>query len=351
MEKQLQDLKMEIMQDRLDSLECRLKELANSLTQLSAKQLSKQFISCMEAIRNLASDCLIENTDRYLDCFDRTEFFQYARGSRRAMRFDLDGDNIIERTYLEAGHHRQMIEEERRDRFMSLKAGVPPAKFCFPPNNAHELFPPPPYGSEGRGLQYRGSPHPMAAAMPGAEHSYGSGASFESIPSELSGDEESKEEHFEAWAQQQREEYGKYLQLPVTPHVISAVLSHYEDAQVGRWPLPLGLKLYRLFPAEGQTGRWDYETVVHEPSGNPNSSFNEGDIQILTTTRERLKDENWDSGSVLKRRVPTPHPLLPDCMALVERLTPEELSEFGLLVAWCYCGTKAWMDRYGHLVP
>lgn len=42
MEKQLQGVKIEIMQDRLDSLESRFEELVNSFAQLTTKQLSKE---------------------------------------------------------------------------------------------------------------------------------------------------------------------------------------------------------------------------------------------------------------------------------------------------------------------
>lgn len=150
------------------------------------------------------------------------------------MQFKVDENNTIQRIYREAGHHRQMTEEERHDRFLSLKAGVPPAKFCFPPYDAHELFvdlainlgnftireleyhdqpyvpddaamsqPPPPYESQGRGLHHRGNSHPMAAQMPRVEDSFGSGASFESIATDMSGDEESKEVYFKRWSQLQ----------------------------------------------------------------------------------------------------------------------------------------------------
>ncbi|KAG5801838.1 hypothetical protein H9Q74_009045 [Fusarium xylarioides] len=331
MDKQLQEIKMENMQDRLDSLELRFKELANNFPHLSAKQLSKQCISCMEDIRSLASDCLIANTDRYLHDYDRADFIKYARDHRQSMRFDVDANNMIRCNRLEAGHHRQMKEEERGDHFISLKAGVPPAKFCFPPYNPNELFvdlaanlesltsreleyhrqpyvpdaavtsqPPPPYESQDRGLQYRASPHPTASAMPPVESSFGSGTSFVSIATEMSGDEESKEEYFKAWAQRQA-----------------------------------------------------YKSVIPDldPEGDPTSSFDEGDIEVLTTTRDRLRDKNWDSGPVLEMEVPAPHPLLPDWMDEVQSLVTEDISEFGLVVAWRYYGTGAWMDRYGHLVP
>ncbi|SCV39944.1 uncharacterized protein FFB14_07346 [Fusarium fujikuroi] len=384
MEKQLQGMKIEIMQDRLDSLESRFEELANSFAHVSAKQLSKQCISCMEAIRNLASDVLMATTDRYLASFGRTLFFQYAQESRQAMRFNVDENNIIKWKYLEAGHHRQMTEKERHDRFMSLKAGVPLAKFCFPPYDAHELFvelainlesfatremeyhgqpyvpdpvaasqPPPPYESQGRGLHQRGNSHPIAAEMPRVEDSFGSGTSFESIATDISGDKESKEEYFKAWAKIQLAAYDKYLQLPVTPHVISDVLSHYENAQVSRWALPLGLQLYRLFSVEGRPGCVAYKSAIPDPDpeGDQTSSFTEGDIETLTTTLDRLRDDNWDSGAVLEMDVPALHPLLPDCMLAMERLKPQELGEFGIIVAWRYYGTEPWMDRYGHLIP
>ncbi|RKL32605.1 hypothetical protein BFJ72_g10548 [Fusarium proliferatum] len=344
MEKKLREIKMEIMQDRLDSLEFRLEELANSFAQLNTKQLSKECINCMQTIRNLASDILIANTDQYLAYFNRAEFIEYAQESRQAMQFKVDENNTIQRIYREAGHHRQMTEEERHDRFLSLKTGVPPAKICFPPYDAHALFvnlainlenltireleyhdqpyvpddaaisqPPPPYESQGRGLHHRGNSHPMAAEMPRVEDSFGSGASFESIATDMSGDEESKEVYFKAWTQIQLAAYDKYLQLPVTPHVISDV---YPD-----------------------------------PEGDQTSSFKEGDIEILTTTRDRLRDDNWDSGAVLEMEVPAPDPLLPDCMLAMGRLKPQELGDFGIIVAWRYYGTEPWMDRYGHLIP
>ncbi|KAF5989520.1 hypothetical protein FBULB1_806 [Fusarium bulbicola] len=335
MEKQLQEIKLEIMQDRLDSLELRLEELANDFAHLSAKQLSKQCISCTEAIRSLASDCLIENAHRYLHRFNRNEFIQLVQENRQTMRFDVDANNTIKCNYLEAGHHRQMTEEERHDRFLSLKAGVPPAKFCIPPYNAHELFvelaanlesfaireleyhgqpyvpdptatnqPPPPYESQGRGLQYQGSSQPVAAAMPFVESSFASGASFESIATEMSGDENSKEYQFKT-----------------------------------------------LIPVVGQRGRCSYKPVIPDPEGDPSPLFKQGDVEVLTTTRERLRYEYWDSGPVLEMEAPAPHPLLPDWIDEIQIPDSEDMSKFGLVVAWRYHGTEAWMNRYGHLVP
>ncbi|KAF5581573.1 hypothetical protein FPCIR_10086 [Fusarium pseudocircinatum] len=384
MEKQLREIKMDNMQDRLDSLELRFEELANNLAHLSAKQLSKQCISCMEDIRSFATDCLIENTDRYLTCFDRKEFIKYARDTRRLMSFDVDTENMIEcNSSIDAGHHRQMTEEERGDRFISLKASVPPAKLCVPPYNAHELFvklagnfrdfaireleyhgqpyvphpnansqPPPPYESQGRGLQNQGSSQPVAAAIPSVGSSFAGGASFVSIATEMSGDEESKEQHFKAWAERQAQEYEKHLQLPVAPHVIADALHHNLNAQYNRSALPLGLQLYRLCPVEGGSGYWPKEAVIPDlaPGRDPNSGFADGDIEVLTTTRGRLRDVNWASGPVLAKEVPTPHPLLPEWMGAIQKHANEELKEFGLVVAWRYHGTEAWMDRYGHLV-
>ncbi|KAF5574347.1 hypothetical protein FPANT_11813 [Fusarium pseudoanthophilum] len=384
MKKQLQELKMESMQDRLDSLELRFEGLAGDFTHLSAYQLSKQCISCMEDIRSLAADCLIENTDRYFACFDRKEFIKYARDTRRSMSFDVDANDLIRCNSIDAGHHRQMTEEERGDRFISLKASVPPAKFCIPPYDAHELFvelagnlrdfaireleyhdhpyvphsnansqPPPPYESQGRGLQYQGNSQPVVAAMPSVESSFASGASFVSIATEMSGDEESNEHHFKAWAEKQLKEHEKHLQRPVTPHVIADALHHYQNAQYDRSALPLGLQLYRLCPIEGGSGYWPKEAVIPDlaTGRDSDSGFADGDIEVLTTTSGRLRDVNWDLGPVLAKDVPAPHPLLPEWMGAVQRHANEELKEFGLVVAWRYHGSEAWMDRYGHLIP
>ncbi|KAF5535418.1 hypothetical protein FNAPI_12061 [Fusarium napiforme] len=300
------------------------------------------------------------------------------------MSLDIDANDMIRCSSIDAGHHRQMTEEERSDRFMSLKASVPPAKFCIPPHDAHELFVeladnlrdfaiqeleyheqpyvpgpsansqlPPPYESQGRGLQYQGSSQPIAAAMPSVESSFGSGASFVSIATEMSGDEESKEQQFKAWAKTQDTEHEKHLQRPVTPHVIADALHHIHTAQYKRSALPLGLQLYRLCPVEGGSGYWPEEAVIPDlaTGRDSDSGFADGDIEVLTTTRDRLRDVNWASGPVLVKDVPAPHPLLPDWMGAIKKHANEEHKEFGLVVAWRYHGSEAWMDRYGHLVP
>ncbi|KAF5686360.1 hypothetical protein FCIRC_2916 [Fusarium circinatum] len=384
MEEQLQKIKMEVMQDRLDSLELRFEDLANNFAHLSTKQFSKQCISCMEAIRSLASDCLIANADDFLLSMSRAEFIEYVRDYQRSMRFDVDGSNIIKRCELETGHHRQLAEEERHDRFMSLKAGVPPAKFCFSPYNPQDLFvelaiylenlaikeleyhgqpyvpnvaipnqPPPPYESQRRRFQFRGSLHRVAAAMASVKDSFGSGSSFQSVATELSEDENYKQEHFREWAQGQLAAHKKYLLLPPTPDVISDVLAHYKKARVRRWALPLGLQLHRLIPVhvEGRPGCYAYQPVIPDAEGDSSSLFKQGDVEILTTTRERLRYEYWDSGPVLEMEAPAPHPLLPDWMDEIHIPDSNDMSEFGLVVAWRYYGTEAWMNRYGHLVP
>ncbi|KAF5559677.1 hypothetical protein FPHYL_6989 [Fusarium phyllophilum] len=193
----------------------------------------------------------------------------------------------------------------------------------------------------------------MAVAVPSVESSFVSGASFVSTATEVPGDEESKEEHFEEWAQAELAAYNEHLELPVAPHVISDALSHYKNAQLHRWALPLGFQLYRLCPLEGGSGYWPKESVIPDlaPGRDPNSGFADGDIEVLTTTRERLRDVSWDLGPVLAKEVPAPHPLLPDWMDKIQKHANEELIEFGVVVAWRYYGTEAWMDRYGHLVP
>ncbi|KAH7232295.1 uncharacterized protein BKA55DRAFT_695714 [Fusarium redolens] len=135
MEKHLQEAKKMIIQDRLDSLELRLEELANNFAHLPTEQLSKHCISCMNDIRSLAYECLIENIDR----FDKSEYDQ-VKETLQSMRFDVNEKNLIECSYHRDDCEPQITLEERRDRFMGLKAGVPPAKLCFLPYNAHELF-------------------------------------------------------------------------------------------------------------------------------------------------------------------------------------------------------------------
>ncbi|KAF5704152.1 hypothetical protein FMUND_12695 [Fusarium mundagurra] len=134
---------------------------------------------------------------------------------------------------------------------------------------------------------------------------------------------------------------------------MSDVLPYYQDVQYGRSALPLGLQLYRLCPVGGGAGYWPQESVIPDVAlgRDPHSAFAKGDIEALTTTRGRLRDVNWASGPVLAKEVPTPHPLLPDWMDKIQDPLAEELSEFGLMVAWRYHGTEAWMDRYSHLVP
>ncbi|KAF4443758.1 hypothetical protein F53441_11361 [Fusarium austroafricanum] len=308
MDKHLQKAKKLIVQDRLDSLKLRLEELGKSFTNLPTDQLSKHSISCMKDIRSLAYECLNENIDR----LDRADNHQR----------DDDPQCTIER---------------RRGAFMGLKFKLPPTRLCLWPYNAHAIFEDLAFHFKNcviGELKYRENNPDSCSKAPAMLITY------RPIFNSVSYEKESKEA-IEFYTSCENDAYQEYLRLPVTCHVASVALSHYADIKFDGLPLPSGLALQRLRRDESTRG-W------HSTPAIPGSdfTFRKGDVEVLTATRLRLREENWTWGRALKKRVPPAHPLLEQLNLNFDCIIPEE---FGVVVAWRHYGNEAWLDRYGHL--
>ncbi|KAF4343963.1 hypothetical protein FBEOM_2070 [Fusarium beomiforme] len=353
MDKPLQNARKLLIQDRLDSLNLRLEELGKDVTNLSTDRFSKQCISCMKDIRSLAYGCLIENIDR----FDRSEYDNRMKETLRVMRFDVNKNNGIELDSHPRVSQPLMAIGERIKGFMALKFALPPAKLCLTPYNAHDIFEELATNLKSLAIEeLKCREYDLIKTSAPRDHDSSSnnqlgpplapGSSFGRPVVDTTPEEEASKKAMELWVEKQNDMYQTFLQLPVTSHIVSVSLSHYEDTKVHKYPLPSGLTLLRLHYDNG-VGEWCYSSVIPGNEENSAFPFKKGDVEVLTATRNKLRQENLIWGMALEKQVPEPHPLLLQLELHFDSIIPEE---FGVVVAWRYYGSKQWMDRYGHLV-
>lgn len=149
--------------------------------------------------------------------------------------------------------------------------------------------------------------------------------------------------HYERWIQKQVADHEQYLRLPVQDDVACVALRTYKDCRVLEFPSPQGMALHAL-SSLGIGEEWRVREVEIS-SGT--SSYGPGTtIEVITMTREQLHDHYH--GAEYKKTVPETHPALSNLGVNFDKETSEE---YGIVIAWRYVGSEAWMDRYGHLVP
>ncbi|KAF5631102.1 uncharacterized protein FTJAE_7968 [Fusarium tjaetaba] len=134
----------------------------------------------------------------------------------------------------------------------------------------------------------------------------------------------------------------KHLRVPVTDDVVSVALRTYKDCRDLDLPAPEGLAIHALSPLD--TGKeWLVQEV--EISSEPDSYPDGTTIEAITLTRDQLRAHYKGAG--FKKEVPATHPTLDN----LDLDFDKEIScEYGIVVAWRFVGSEAWMDRYGHLV-
>ncbi|KAF5556625.1 hypothetical protein FMEXI_1097 [Fusarium mexicanum] len=371
------------MQGRLQSLRLRIIDLANNLDNFTTRQLGIHCGAIMEDIRSLSYDCIVESRDR----LDEFQFYWRMAEIEVLIQFCIDDE--LQKIGRAEKQKPRMTTKKRREMMTDLRFDIPFTEMCFVPFDAYDFF-----MSLGQAfkdlivdeLRDRAQDDAMASLQSMKKEPYikedQSIKEEEWIKVEKSIIEEEfiKEEegvsepprpeihlpgefitndvlkqqfrdltvNFDnssnRWAKQQLDAYQRYLQLPVTDKVASAAVEEYNDCVSMQMPCPPGMSLL-LFT---RSGDWWFPHPV-DPSANRSPSW--GDVpklEVITMTREQLRDDHEFVADAFKKEVPEIEPRLEQLDIDFDKVVA---SQYGFVVAWKYMGGDEWFDRYGHVVP
>ncbi|KAG5767241.1 hypothetical protein H9Q72_004691 [Fusarium xylarioides] len=360
------EVKQRSMQGRLQSLRLRLVDIAKNLDNFTTEQVGIHCGAIMEDIRSMSYDCIVESRDR-LDVFQ----FNWRVGEIEVLiKFCIDE----ELGKIERAENRKpwMTTEKRREMMTDLRFDIPFAEMCFVPFDAYDFF-----MSLGQAfkdlivdeLRHRAQDNSMASLqsikkeqciveeesikeeegvseLPRSEiHLPG-----EFIPNDVlkqmfrdlevtGGDDPSNR-----WAKQQIDAHQRYLRLPVTDKVAAAAVAEYDDCVSMHMPCPPGMSLLLLT----RSGDWWFPHPV-DPSAKKSGSWGDvPNLEVITMTREQLRDDHQFVADAFKREVPEVEPRLVELDVDFDKVVT---SQYGFVVAWKYVGGDEWFDRYGHVVP
>ncbi|KAF5581147.1 hypothetical protein FPCIR_10322 [Fusarium pseudocircinatum] len=365
------EVKERSMRGRLQSLRFRLVDIASNLDNFTTEQLGIHCGAIMEDIRSLYYDCISESRDR-LDKFQ----FNWRVGEIEVLiKFCVDEE--IEKIERAEDRKPRMGREKRREMMADLKFDIPFAEMCFVPFDAYNFF-----MSLGQAfkdlvideLRHRAQDDAVTDLRYIKEES---GIEEEQFIKE---EEPIKEEeglneppHSELhlpgefipndvlkqrfrdlavnfddpssrWAKQQLDAYQRYLKLPVTDKVASGAVEEYDDCVSMQMPCPPGMSCLLLT----RSGDWWFPHPV-DPSAKKSGSWGDvPNLEVLTMTREQLREDHEFGGEAFKKEVPEIEPRLEKLDIDFDKIVT---SQYGFVVAWRYVGGDEWFDRYGHVVP
>ncbi|KAF5576912.1 hypothetical protein FPANT_10693 [Fusarium pseudoanthophilum] len=365
------EVKQRSMRSRLQSLRLRLMDIANNLENLTTEQLGIHCGAIMEDLSSLSYDCIVESRDR----LDEFQFYWRISEIEVLIKFCLDEE--LEKTELMENRKPKMTREKRKEMLKDLKFDIPFTEMCFIPFDAYDFF-------MSLGEAFRD------LAVDELRHrAHGDDMlDFQSIKEEpgieeerrVNEDEPTNEEegvtepprskirppgefipndvlkqrfrdlavNFDdpssRWAKQQLDTYQRYLRLPVTDKVASGAVEEYDDCVSMKMPCPPGMSCLLLT----RSGDWWFPHPV-DPSAKKSGSWgNVPNLEVLTMTREQLREDHEFGGDAFKKEIPEVEPRLEKLDIDFDKVVT---SQYGFVVAWRYVGGDEWFDRYGHVVP
>ncbi|KAJ0143838.1 Uncharacterized protein HZ326_13377 [Fusarium oxysporum f. sp. albedinis] len=331
MEQDWEEAKHRAMQGRLHGLRIRLIDLANNLANLTTEQLGIHCGAIVEDLRSFSYDCMVEGRDR----LDEAQFQWRVGEIGELMDFSVDEElKNIER---DEHHKPRMTREKRRAMLMDLRIDIPFTELCFVPCDAYDFF-----MNLGENLKdlvvdelrHRAHNHAMAR-LQSAKEEQGQESRELTIRDNV---------YRCHWAANQTDAYQRYLQLPVTDDVASAAVKEYDDCVELQSPCPPGMSLLVLARAEV----WWFAQPVNPSAKKPRSRGPMPNLEVITITRNQLRDDHEFVGDAFKKEIPEVQPSLKKLDIDFEKTIG---SQFGIVVAWRFVGGDVWMDRYGHIVP
>ncbi|SCV50060.1 uncharacterized protein FFB14_11248 [Fusarium fujikuroi] len=341
-EETMEQLKKQLIQNQLDSLHISIENLAKSIAHVPADIIARSCLAIMKSMSSLAYGCVMESINRY----DESRLQQVCEEIQALTcsfaEDDEDGRNDLEAMQLLDKPH---LKDELRDNPPDVKVNallcIPEkgnamtVEFCRPPYDYAEIF-----IEQAKWIR--------ASFIEELKHHYRS-------PPAISSEDEDVfsatlpllaqpiNAHYENWIKKQVADHEQYLRLPVQDDVACVAIRTYKDCRDFEFPCPPGLALHAL-SSSGTGEGWRVQEV--EISSELSSYPRGATMEIITMTREQLHDHYH--GAEYKKTVPETHPALSN---LGVNFDKEISEEYGIVIAWRFVGSEAWMDRYGHLVP
>ncbi|KAF5626890.1 uncharacterized protein FTJAE_9396 [Fusarium tjaetaba] len=364
------EVKQRSMRGRLQSLRLRLMDIANNLDNLTTEQLDIHCGAIMEDLSSLSYDCIVESRDR----LDEFQFYWRISEIEVLIKFCLDEE--LEKTKRTENQTPKMTREKRKEMLKDLKFDIPFTEMCFIPFDAYDFFMS--LGEAFRDLvvdELRHRAHgddtldlQFIKKEPGIEEEVsikeeepikeeGVGELPRSklhLPGEFIPNDVLKQRFRDLavnfddpssrWAKQQIDAYQSYLKLPVTDKVASGAVEEYDDCVSIKMPCPPGMSCL-LLTRSGDS--WFPHPV--DPSAKKSGSWgNVPNLEVLTMTREQLREDHEFGGDAFKKEIPEVEPRLEKLDIEFDKVVT---SQYGIVVAWRYVGGDEWFDRYGHVVP
>ncbi|KAG4261217.1 hypothetical protein FPRO04_08208 [Fusarium proliferatum] len=347
------EVKHRAMRGRLQSLRLRIIDLADNLDNFMTEQLCIHCGAIMEDIRSLSYDCIAESRDR----LDEFQFYWRVGEIEVLIKFCVEEElEKIER----AGNRKpRLVREKRREMMTDLRFDIPFTEMCFVPFDAYDFF-----MSLGQAfkdlivdeLRHRAHDDVMASPQSIEEEQ---GVSEQprlelQFPEEFitndvlkqmfRGEAVNNDDPSSRWAKQQVDAYQRYLQLPVTDKVASGAVEEYDDCASMKMPCPPGMSLLLLT----RSGDWWFPHPVDPSTKNSGSWGDVPNLEVITMTRDQLREDHEFGGAAFKKEVPEIEPRLEKLDIDFDKVVT---SQYGTVIAWKYVGGDEWYDRYGHVVP
>ncbi|EMT69455.1 hypothetical protein FOC4_g10003179 [Fusarium odoratissimum] len=322
------------MRGRLHSLRIRLIDLANNLANLTTEQLGIHCGAIVEDLRSFSYDCMVEGRDR----LDEAQFQWRVGEIGELMDFSINEElKNIER---DEHHKPRMTREKRRAMLMDLRIDIPFTELCFVPD-AYDFFMN--LGKNIRDLvvdelRHRAHDHAMARLQSAKEEQ---GVSERPLPQRHLYEESITNNVLEQESRELEIRDNVYI---FTDDVASAAVEEYDDCVELQSPCPPGMSLLVL----ARAGDWWFAQPVNPSAKKPRSRGPMPNLEVITITRNQLRDDHEFVGDAFKKEIPEVQPSLKKLDIDFEKTIG---SQFGIVVAWRFVGGDVWMDRYGHIVP
>ncbi|RBQ65011.1 hypothetical protein FVER14953_12974 [Fusarium verticillioides] len=309
----MHELKKQLMQSQLDSLRISMENLAHSFDRVPAAIIARSCLAILKSMISLSYSSVALFIDKYNEYQLRYRFkeIQEFQGLTRSFADDEKDDQPD-------------FNQDRKDSLLLYAASVMPVSWYLRNHN------------DPSGLFIDQAKTIRMCCLDELKHQYGNSLMKSSDDDDIEAPYDRMLEEMEDWRK-------KRLRVPVTDDVVSVALRTYKDCRDLELPVPQGLAIHALSPLDTRE-EWSVQEVgiSSEPDSYPPGTT----IEAITITREQLRAHY--KGAEFKKEVPATHPTLDNLDLDFDK---EICSECGIVVAWRFVGSDAWMDRYGRLVP
>ncbi|KAG5759949.1 hypothetical protein H9Q72_011935 [Fusarium xylarioides] len=301
-----------LMQNQLGSLRTSMENLANSFDRVPAAIIAKSCLAILKSMIRLSYCSVMIFIDEHPEYSLRSQLEVIEKFQELTRSFaDEEKDD------------RPGYNQDRKATLLLYAESIMPVSWCLLQCNPSNLF-------------IKQAETIRACCLDELKHHYGNSLMNPCDDDDINAPYARLMEKVEAVMK-------KRSRLPVTDDVVSVTLRTYKDCRDLELPVPQGLALHALSPLS--TGEeWSVQEV--EIASGTDSYPDGTTIEAITITRDQLRAHY--KGAEFKKEVPATHPILDNLYLNFDKEIPDE---YGIVVAWRFVGSGAWMDRYGHMVP